>query len=157
MTTATRTRDSQRSAVYAAEGLVRSLLDTQHDIPTTRLAGSTVTIPQERRWADLQSLQEYVSRLAPGVRVREREGQDKAHYERATATIAVPTRRTRTRSTPWAMRQLVVLHEIAHHRAPGGHGPEFCAAFLDLVGQEMGPEAEFLLRVTYLESGVRIN
>lgn len=149
MTTATRTRDSQRSKVYAAEQTVRALLDNSHNIPTARIYGSNVVLPLERRWADLQSLQAYVSRLSPGTRVRTRQGVSAAHYSPLTDTIAVPT------SNQWAMRQIVVLHEIAHKGHPN-HGPDFCSAFLDLVLQEMGPEAHFLLRAMFYENGVDI-
>jgi putative metallohydrolase (TIGR04338 family) len=48
-----------------------------------------------------------------------------------------------------------VLHEIAHKDNPN-HGPEFCTRFLNLVQQEMGPEAHFLLRAMFYENGVDI-
>lgn len=161
MTAATATataRDSQRSAVYAAEAMFRDLLDTQYSIPTVRIAGSTVTVPQERRWATVQDIQAYVSRLAPGVRVLPRQDAGKATYSHYPPTIHIPVHRSAPNQTPWAMRASVLLHEIAHHRSPGHrHGPTFCAEFLALISQEMGPEAHFLLSVLYLENGVRIH
>lgn len=154
MPTATAARDYQRARVYTAETYVRRLLDNSHAMPTARIYGSNVVLPPERRWADISSLQSYVSRVSPGTRVRARQGAAKAHYEHDTDTIAVPVRRTGT-GTPWALRQIVVLHEIAHKGNPN-HGPEFCSAFLRLTLQEMGPEAHFLLRAMFYENGVDI-
>ena len=60
----------------------------------------------------------------------------------------------------WAARELVVLHEIAHHLAEPSeapsHGPEFVDRMLTLTAEVVGEEAAFLLRVTLLDCGVRI-
>jgi putative metallohydrolase (TIGR04338 family) len=86
--------------------------------------------------------------------VRPRRGVTAAHYEclDGAAVIAVPARRDQ-----WALRELVVLHEIAHHLCDASppHGPEFVAAFCELAGLVMGPEVEHVLRVVYLKEGVR--
>jgi putative metallohydrolase (TIGR04338 family) len=86
--------------------------------------------------------------------VRARRGVTAAHYERLDdgATIAVPDRRS-----TWALRELVVLHEIAHHLcdADQPHGPEFVATFCELAGAVMGPEVAHVLRVVYAKEGVR--
>ena len=68
------------------------------------------------------------------------------------ATIAVPERHT-----TWALRELVVLHEIAHHLcgAEPPHGPEFVATFCELAEAVMGPEVAHVLRVVYSKEGVR--
>ena len=88
------------------------------------------------------------------VAVRPRRGRTAAHYERheGDAVIAVPARRDR-----WALRELVVLHEVAHHLcdATPPHGPEFVGAFCELAGLVMGPEVEHILRVVYSKEGVR--
>jgi putative metallohydrolase (TIGR04338 family) len=86
--------------------------------------------------------------------VRARRGVTAAHYERrdAVATIAVPDR-----TSSWALRELVVLHEIAHHLcdAEPPHGPRFVATFCELAGVVMGREVEHVLRVVYVKEGVR--
>ncbi len=86
--------------------------------------------------------------------VRPRRGVTAAHYERAGdgAGIAVPEGRT-----TWALRELVVLHEIAHHlcAAEPPHGPEFVATFCELAAVVMGPEVAHVLRVVYAKEGVR--
>lgn len=162
-------RDSQRSAVYAAESLTRRLCDT--DAPTITTHGSTIAVPVERRFAGLDSIQRYVdavlelawirrtwpARALVPIIVRERQGNSGAHYERLTATIAIPPYR---HNRAWAMRELVVLHELAHHLAAddalAAHGPEFVTRFTTLTEQIIGPEAGFLLRVTMRDCGVRM-
>ncbi len=166
-------RDGQRSRVYDAEALVRRIFDSaaEHGLRTVDTHGSQLTLPIERRFASVESVQDYADRVlalnwvrsqweratAP-VRVRARAGRQAAHYEYDTATIAVPARGL---ESTWALRELVVLHELAHHLDPGSdrlaaHGPEYCARYLDLIDGVIGPEAAFLLRVTYLDCGVRL-
>ena len=67
--------------------------------------------------------------------------------------IAVPT------DQPWAMRESVVLHEIAHHvaitvHASAHHDREFTSSMLALVQEFLGHEAELLLRTSYQAAGV---
>ena len=90
----------------------------------------------------------------PALSVRTRRGASAAHYEAVDgrATIAVPQC-----SSQWALRELVVLHEIAHHLSPipPAHGPDFVATFCELAAMVMGPEAGHVLRVVYAKEGVR--
>lgn len=165
-------RDLQRSRVYQAESLVRRVLDrADAGSPTVQLHGSTLTMPIERRFASVESMQRYVDLVLrlnwvrtawPGragvpVTVRERRGQTSAHYERATATIAIPPHE---HNRAWAMRELVLLHEVAHHLAPSriapSHGPEFVDRFTTLVTEIVGPEAGLLLRSAMHDCGVRV-
>ena len=79
-----------------------------------------------------------------------------AHYENrdGTGIIAVPERG----AAGWAMRELVVLHEVAHHLAADSapaHGPQFVATFCELAATVMGPEVGHVLRVVYSKEGVR--
>jgi putative metallohydrolase (TIGR04338 family) len=161
-------RDTQRAKVYAAEEFVRTLFDrvAEHSSHAIDFFGTQMTLPPEGRFASLASVQDYVDSVLdhPVVRgswrpagplvVRARRGVTAAHYERGDgpATIAVPDR---TRS--WALRELVVLHEIAHHLSDADppHGPQFVATFCELAGTVMGPEVEHVLRVVYLKEGVR--
>ena len=87
--------------------------------------------------------------------VRARRGATAAHYERSDddgAAIAVPDR-----GSTWALRELVVLHEIAHHLsdAEPPHGPQFVETFCGLAEAVMGPEVAHVLRVVYAKEGVR--
>ncbi|MEZ0355971.1 TIGR04338 family metallohydrolase [Mycobacterium sp. ENV421] len=162
-------RDSQRSRVYAAEEFVRTLFDraAQHSSRTIDFFGTQLTLPPEGRFASMPSVQRYVDEVlalpavtsrwpAPGpLTVRPRRAATAAHYENSdgTGVIAVPDRST----ADWAMRELVLLHEIAHHLTPQGpaHGPGFVATFCELAALVMGPEVGHVLRVVYAKEGVR--
>jgi len=162
------TRDVQRSAVYAAEHFVRTLFDrsTERGNRAVEFFGAQLTLPPEARFGSLDSVRRYVddvltmpSVLArwPGagpLSVRARRGITAAHYEVGAvgAVIAVPDR-----DDPWALRELVVLHEIAHHLsgAQPPHGPEFTATLCELCELVMGAEAGHVLRVVYAKEGVR--
>lgn len=162
------TRDAQRAKVYAAEHFVRTLFDraAEHGDPVVDFFGTALTLPPEGRFASVLSVQRYVDDVLshPGVRarwpavaplrVRARRGATAAHYERDgdTATMAVPEGRS-----VWALRELVVLHEIAHHLtdADPPHGPEFVATYCALAETVMGPEVGHVLRVVYAKEGVR--
>lgn len=162
-------RDSQRSKVYAAEDFVRTLFDraAQHGSQAVDFFGTQLTLPPEGRFASVPAVQRYVDdvlslravrRQWPGtspLRVRARRAATAAHYEHrdGAGVIAVPDRST----ADWAMRELVVLHEVAHHlsdaRPP--HGPEFVATICALAELVMGPELGHVLRVVYAKEGVR--
>lgn len=161
-------RDSQRSKVYAAEEFVRTLFDraAERGNRSIEFFGANLTLPPEGRFASASSVQRYVDDvLALGsvrarwpapmpLSVRPRRGLTAAHYERDGdgAAIAVPER-----GTTWALRELVVLHEIAHHLCDVDppHGPDFVATFCELADSVMGPEVGHVLRVVYTKEGVR--
>lgn len=169
-------RDSQRSRVYEAETLVRTMFDRadERGLRTVDVAGSTLTLPIERKFASIESVQAYVDSVmrlnwvrrqwpsASAVHVRERTGATASHYERDTRTIAVPLHR---HNEAWALRELVVLHELAHHLGvdddSGGSGDQpahsgaFVGRFITLVTEIVGQEAGFLLRTMMLDNGVR--
>lgn len=131
--------------------------------------GSRLDVPVQRRFADVASVRAYVEQVLalrevrsayPGagpVQVRERRGQGRAHYETATATIALPM------GARWAGREAVVLHEVAHHLAcsahdpaeAGWHGVPFRDAMHLLATQVLGESAALLLRAGYDAAGVR--
>lgn len=144
--------DPNKAAVYAAEKQVRRILDRQHDYPVIELAGSSIVVPVERKFGRLCDIDTYLG-LVCGVlemkppAVRERKGQQFAHYQRRDHTIAIPT------LTRWAMRELVVLHELAHARTAGGHGREFVREFADLARRFMGPEAGLILTILLSDNG----
>jgi len=95
----------------------------------------------------------------PTLLVRDRAGRRRAHYEPATTTIAIPMQ------SPWALRESVVLHEVAHHldctasaqqaERRSWHGPSYREAMGLLVEQVLGGAAALLLRAGYDGAGVR--
>ncbi|AFM14970.1 hypothetical protein Mycch_0144 [Mycolicibacterium chubuense NBB4] len=162
------TRDAQRAKVYAAEHFVRTMFDraAERGDPAVEFFGTHLTLPPEARFASVEAVRAYVEDVmshpavrarwpaAQPLRVRPRRGATAAHYERTGdgATVAVPEGRT-----VWALRELVVLHEIAHHLSESepAHGPEFVATFCELAASVMGPEVAHVLRVVYAKEGVR--
>lgn len=161
-------RDVQRSAVYAAEEFVRVLFDraAQHNSRSIDFFGTQLTLPPEARFGSVRDVGDYVDRVlampavaqrwsVSAVEVRRRRGVTAAHYEirSGAATIAVPDGTQR-----WALRELVVLHEIAHHLCPiePPHGGPFASTFSELAGIVMGAEVEHVLRVVYAKEGVRL-
>lgn len=162
-------RDSQRSKVYAAEEFVRTLFDraAEHGSTTVEFFGTQLTLPPEARFGSLAAVQRYVDDVLalPAVRrewpkvapltVRARRAASAAHYENrnGAGVIAVPDLAT----AEWAMRELVVLHEIAHHLCDvqPPHGSEYVTTLCTLAELVMGPEAGHVLRVVYAKEGVR--
>jgi putative metallohydrolase (TIGR04338 family) len=169
-------RDSQRAKVYAAEHFVRTVFDraSEHGSRAVDFFGTQLTLPPEARFGSVPGVQAYVDDVLalPAVRrrwpaagplmVRARRAATAAHYEHRRddadngAIIAVPER-----DTTWALRELVVLHEIAHHLDDSAgvgqpaHGPRFVATFCELTDAVMGPEVAHVLRVVYSKEGVR--
>ena len=162
-------RDSQRSKVYAAEEFVRTLFDraAEHGSSSVDFFGAHLTLPPEAKFGSLSAVQRYVddvlalpavrrewSEVAP-LRVRARRAATAAHYENrdGTGVIAVPDRR----DADWAMRELVVLHEIAHHLCDSHppHGSQYVTTLCTLAELVMGPEVGHVLRVVYAKEGVR--
>jgi putative metallohydrolase (TIGR04338 family) len=161
-------RDAQRSKVYAAEEFVRTLFDRAAEHGSSmEFFGTQLTLPPEAKFGSLSALQRYVDevlalpavrRAWPGVaplRVRARRAATAAHYENrdGTGVIAVPD----DRDADWAMRELVVLHEIAHHLCDEqpAHGSHYVATLSTLAELVMGPEVAHVLRVVYAKEGVR--
>lgn len=163
----TMARPHTKQAVYRAEWTVRDILDRSSEAPTVEIHGSTITVPVERKFGDLVSVQRYVDkvlalnwvraaydRASVPVRVRVRKGNSYAHHQ--GDEIAVPIEKGASRQS-WAMRELVVLHELAHHLAIGhGHDARFVEVFADLVTNLIGEEAGFLLRSCCYDEGVQI-
>lgn len=148
---------------------MRTLFDrvAEHGAPAVEFFGTQLTLPPEGRFGSLASVQRYVDDVlalpavrqrwpdATPLRVRPRRSATAAHYENhgGAGIIAVPDRDT----ADWAMRELVVLHEVAHHlcRVEPPHGPEFVATICTLTALVMGPELGHVLRVVYAKEGVR--
>lgn len=155
--------------MYDAEHLVHRIFDRSADFPVIDIVGSRVTLPIERHFGSIDAVQRYVEqvlalewvgrefgRAAVPVHVRERSGAGQAHYQRVGSIMAVPGHRA---GSAWALRELVILHELAHHLAPDleiAHGGSFVDRLLTLVDGVIGPEAALLLRVTMLDVGVKI-
>jgi putative metallohydrolase (TIGR04338 family) len=166
-------RDSQRQRVYDAEVQVcRQLELAAAGARTVEVGSSTLVLPLEVRFGSLQAVQRYVdaTRAADGfarhfpraaaapLRVRHRRGDRSAHYE-APGTIAL---HEPPLGTGWSLRELVVLHELAHHAAFHDlapvltHGPAYTGALVRIVTDTLGPETGLLLTTSFAEHGVAV-
>lgn len=158
-------KDTQKERVYEAEQALRWLYDHTKQGDYTVNIGFDLTLPPEAKFGSVESVQSYVNRVTQmpsvvaefgnrgEVKVRQRKGTRFAHYEPMTNTIAVHDGRNN-----WAMRELVVLHELAHHFSPGAqHGPRFAANFARLADLVMGPEVGLALRVLFQQNNVATN
>ncbi|MFC9434761.1 TIGR04338 family metallohydrolase [Nocardia sp. NPDC057030] len=161
-------RDIHRSRVYRAEQRLWNLLD---DADRTgerivELSGAPICLPVEKRLPDIEAVAAYLDgvlalravrrcygRAELPLTVRARRGaRAHGHYEPATATIAI------SMHDPRAVRELLLLHELAHHLQPprsSGHGPEFCRVYSDLIHHAMSPQTAGLLRAYLADTGVR--
>lgn len=166
------TADPDLRATYAAEDRVAAWLDAHPASPVT-VDGMTYSPEVEPRFTDPAAVSAYVERVlchlrdsgksydgweARAVSVRSRAGHRKAHYEPLTATIAVPSREV---GGTWALRGLVVLHEMAHHlaRAAGdeGHGAGFRQTFVRLLEDIGHLETARLLHDAYAAEGLALD
>lgn len=116
--------DPDVGAVYTAE----DRLARWFGLGTVTVFGTRWALEPEVVFARVPDVQRYVDRvlthlatqswrepsgaaLTP-VAVRARRGARKAHYDQARHTIAIPPAE---RGGAWALRESVVLHELAHH------------------------------------------
>jgi len=164
-------RDTHRALFYEAESVVHNLFAAPG--PTVEIAGTHLTLPPEARFGSVDSARRYITqvlgrdsirrhfpRAQVDVEVRSRRGHRSAHYEAPADTSAVPRiALPEMADGRWALRELVVLHELAHHLTEPGHpahGPEFASTLIDLVTDVLGPEAGFVYRVILTDSGVTV-
>jgi putative metallohydrolase (TIGR04338 family) len=165
-----RPRDAQRARVYRAEDAWAARLDTaRRGAALATVGGSAVLLPAEVRFGSLAAASSYAASVlalprvvalggrmrAPELRLR--RGQRAAHWE-SPGIIALPVPR---HGEPWALRESVLLHELAHHvgETAGlttGHAPPYPAVLLVLVQAVLGEEAAFALRVAYGEENVEV-
>jgi putative metallohydrolase (TIGR04338 family) len=168
-------RDRHRDRVYEAQHLVERLFDRAPTQPVVDIAGSRLVLPVERHFGTVPDVETYLTkalglpwiragfpRAKIPLRVRERRGQSRAVYEAlapdaagtpGVGVIAIPPYRA---GRAWALRELVVLHELAHHLtdpAEPSHGSQFLSTYLRLVDGLIGPEAALLLRITLHDVG----
>lgn len=147
-------RDSDRAKVYSAEQSVRDILDCVGQ--TVRLHGSTIAVPMERKFGNIESIQTYVDQVLShigkpcGITVRKRKGNMAAHYETRSNVIAIP-------DTSFGRRESTVLHEVSHALSCGeGHNEVFRTKHVELVKAVMGFEAAFILQSAYFQVGLNL-
>lgn len=149
---------SSANPVYDAENELCFIMDNGGKVEAY---GSTFTLPEERKFGDIEGVQRYVNKVYEFVdrknppTVRARRGDSAAHYETGKHVIAVPMHKGSRNS--WACREIVILHEIAHSMTPGhAHDGVFCAMLVKLFNKCIGPEAGFLMYAGLCERGVTL-
>jgi putative metallohydrolase (TIGR04338 family) len=168
--TTTAARDAQRSRVYRAEDAWADRLDAaRRGAASAVVAGSAILLPAERRFGSVDAAACFAARVlrlpdvvaavgqVPAPVLRTRRGSRAAHWE-PPGTIALPVPE---HGEPWALRESVLLHELAHHVGEttgrtSRHAAPFPALVLLLVEAVLGPEAAFVLRVEYGEHAVEV-
>lgn len=149
--------DRRRGAVYTAESLVTDMVDRGAAVV---FHGSVLVPDPDRRFGQVADVGRYLTWLrtqpwgaddVPAPRVRIRKGAAKATWQEP-GIIALP-------DAAWARRELVVLHEYAHHvvwhrGAGSSHGPAFCRTFAELVRQAVGPATGLLLTDAFYAAGL---
>jgi putative metallohydrolase (TIGR04338 family) len=166
-------QDPDQAAVYAAEADVRLCLDGLGEQgETVDFLGGMHTPEVEPHFSSPDEVGVYVERVCRhlvkvgtdfGGRqhqvplVRTRRGDRAAHYELANTTIAIPDHAT---AGGWALRALVVWHELAHHLTGAteetDHGAGFRATFLRLLEAIGVPEIAGMLLRSYERRGLNV-
>lgn len=115
-------------------------------------------------FADLPAVARYVEQVIAHLRregpyagaaqaplaVRPRRAAGRAHYE--PGVVAVPRREI---GGGWSHTELVILHEIAHHLAPGDrHGPAFRRAWVDVLDTTGHPVLARMAEIALVEAGL---
>jgi putative metallohydrolase (TIGR04338 family) len=152
--------DADRAAVYSVEDAWSHALERGGRVD---FHGSTIELPAQRVLGSLGAMQALadtwmssapIRRDYPGagaVVVRARRGQSRAHYE-SGGVIAIPL------DQPWACREAVLVHEVAHHcsrdQCLTAHDGHFRLAMVRLAEVAFGPEAALLLRASYDGAGL---
>jgi len=136
--------DLQKQRVYESEYPVRNMTD-DIKFDTVEQVQDYVKAVQSSRWYKA------IWPQADPLRVFGKLDASSAHYEWG-GSISVPTAK---RGGKWALREIVVLHEIAHHHGIS-HGAEFTGSFLILLAKAVSAETARNLRDQYLSRNVAI-
>lgn len=152
---------SETATVYQAEFTLRDMLE----LSTVHVHGRQIDVPPERRFTDIEAVQRYVDKVLALNWVR-------AKYPRAAYPITVKKKPSKTANEAacggglmyvpinshvrWALREIVILHEIAHHLAGAGadHRQEFRDCFAWLLEEIIAPEVGWLMRTIFWDRGL---
>lgn len=157
--------DPDQKATYRAEDRFQRWLAAA--TPTVTIDVTTYTPEIEARFVAPADVQRYVNRVLAHLRdgmkdyggterqavhVRSRRGHARAEY--GMGVLSIPSFEA---GGSWALRESVVLHELAHHLAglsAGGHGATFRATFIRLL-EDMGkPVWAELLHLAFASEGL---
>lgn len=133
--------DNQRQRVYKAEWAVR---EYEVALPTLDHIKALVTLIERLDWYPEDS---------KGVMVSSTMQTRKAYY--CEGTIHLPARGLT--AGEWAWTDLTVIHEVAHHLAPGrGHDEVFTSYVLRILEGLGRTHVALALRQSYADHGVKV-
>ena len=159
----------QTDSVYKAENYIRFLADEarkqDNGLVSAQILGSTFNIPMDRTFGDIESVRRYANiviqrmshkypRMA-GVKISQQARMKAKSYYRPSTHEIVLAGNVGADLNRWAMRELVVLHELAHAAAPVGesHGAKFTAIFSELLEEMLDNNMGIIARMAYHEAG----
>jgi len=139
---------------------------------TIDLFGSTFPLPQERKFGSIESIELFLKRVAmlssiqdeyPGVKGPKVDPSKKSangaypswsQYNPGSETIFIPPHGGGISNQ---MRELVALHEMAHHVTKvGSHSPKFLKGYHLLIGEVMDPTFAALHKMCVLDAGGKV-
>lgn len=145
-------RDSQKSKVYRAEGLVKKP-DANERLETVEEIQAWINSITRKRWwrtyrlpsAEKASHRKY---SIPYKSIEVRDGRARRNASGGFGVIKMPR---------WSRTKLIILHEVAHaiQTERPSHGRQFARIYLDLVSRFIGVEAATQLKGAYVAVGVR--
>lgn len=156
-----------KEKIYQVEFALRDILDVcSEGDGTYTIQGMKLTMPIEYKFGSLDTIKTYANAVVDDY--NRRHGTDhgyaevvegskslhrRAYYRHGMARITIPQRDRGS----WAWRQVVILHEIAHHLAfIPGHGVEFAEIMEDLLRECVGPEAGLVYRILLDQEGIQL-
>jgi len=159
------TSDPERQPTYRAEDRFQRWLESSN--PAVTVDVTTYTPEVESRFVAPADVQRYVNRVLAHLRnggrdyggaerqpinVRARRGHTRAEY--GFGVLSIPSFEV---GGSWALRESVVLHEIAHHlagRSAGGHDATFRATFIRLLEDIGKPVWAELMHLAFVSEGL---
>lgn len=145
--------------VYEAEWVLRDMLK----LPSVNVCGREVAIPVERNFASIESIQTYVDKVLALNWIRDMY----PHAQRPLKVVKKPKGRNVATcgggimyvpinsENRWALREQVILHEMAHHLTPGcSHGGPFRDCLAWLLEEIVAPEVGWLMRTLFWDRGL---
>ena len=163
----------QQIAVYASQDALELILnDSARDIKVFHGYGSSFPIPLERKFSEMDQVENYVNRvlklntiqnvygkLSP-VAVKEIPTNENGEYkDRGRYSNGVIHLSPHGGGISNHMRETYILHELAHHLVNpyGRHGGQFVEAFLDLISAAMDEQLAYLFKILLMEAGAKVN
>lgn len=153
--------------IYEAEYVLQKTFDRYWEGTEIIIHGVPVVLPRERKFVHVSEVQQYVQDflrdpgvikkygLLPQVKVRDRKGERAAHYDTVRNEIAIPCQ------AAWACRELVVLHELAHHVQYQRsiikkivHNQEFMDIYVELLAIRMNEHARFVAQMCFIDAQI---